>query len=299
LLNPVEVEALYPIDRIEVFTNGLIVHRRERFPTKRKYNERKGIYEMSKKSRLKLTHIVMNCPIKFNSMLTLTYGDFLPPANGKELKRQLNIFLNRFRKRYKAAEYLWFMEFTKKGRPHIHLITTVHPNDFDRKWLGGQWSKITTKDAWLRIADGKIPGLEVVAKIEVGVILDEWEKSKKVHSHPKAWQDFYKPDGAARYCLKYATKAEQKLVPVAFGDVGRFWGISKLCKAEPIAEMIVGETMTEAQTKAIFEDTRIAKLPLIPHFVFQKDALEYFTQRGLILTEVFNNQIETFVNRVE
>lgn len=299
MIKSVEVEALYPIDRIEVFTNGLVIHRRERFPTKHKPPDRKGIYEMSQKSRLKLTHLVMNCQVKFKSMFTLTYGDFLPPSNGKELKRQLNIFLNRFRKRYHTAEYLWFMEFTKKGRPHIHVITTVSPNDFDRKWLGAEWSKLTTKEAWIRHGKLESEGEGKGPEIQVATVLDEWSKSRAVHTHLKVWQEFYKEDGAMRYCLKYATKQEQKIVPENFKDVGRFWGFSSLCKAEPIAEMTVGDTMTEAQTKEIFKGTRVGKLPLIPKYVFQKNALEYFTKQGLILTEVFNNKIDIFVNKVE
>jgi hypothetical protein len=36
-----------------------------------------------------------------------------------------------------------------------------------------------------------------------------------------------KPDGAARYCLKYAYKCEQKAVPEQYRNVGRFWGCSR------------------------------------------------------------------------
>lgn len=299
MLTPVEVEQMYPIDRVEVFQNGLVIHRKARVNYPRKFSPRKGIYEMSKKSKLRLTHIVTNSPLKFKSMMTLTWGDFMPPVNGKELKRQMNIFLNRLRKHYKNIEYLWFLEFTTKGRPHFHVLLTSSPSTTDNFWLGKTWSEITTKDAWLRLSQGKVKDYKIEKDLPVTLVLDEWEKSRKVHSHKKAWQDFYKPDGAFRYCLKYATKSEQKLVPVEFADVGRFWGTSKNVAPKPIAETLLGETMSRDGLNKVLEDTRIAQLPLIPKYIFQKDALEYFSQRGLKLTEIFSDNPSVFIDKME
>lgn len=55
----------------------------------------------------------------------------------------------------------------------------------------------------------------------------EEDKVFYVHSRKEAWDKIHKPKGAARYVIKYATKAHQKIVPINFRDVGRFWGCSR------------------------------------------------------------------------
>jgi len=299
VLSPVEVEALYPIEKVEVYKNGLVVKRKAIRKQNRVYTPRKGIYEMSKKSKLRLTHIVTNSPIKFVSMITLTWGDFMPPVNGKELKRQLNILLKRFRKRFKNPQYVWFLEFQKKGKPHLHILTTVGPSDFDREWLASNWATLTTKDAWLRLETGKVKDYTITKPLSVEVLLDEWEKSKRFNSHQKVWEMFYKEDGATRYCLKYATKSEQKLVPPQFENVGRFWGVSELVHPEPIGELILNETMDRKGLDKVMEQHRVGALPLLPRYIFEQDALEYFTSRGLKLTEIFGEGQNKFIDKVE
>lgn len=298
MLTPVEVEELYPLDNILVFKNGLMVSRRERYPIKRKYSPRKGIYEMSKKSKLRLSHIINNSEVKFVSMLTLTWGDFMPPVNGKELKRQLNIFLKKFRQHYKTPEYLWFLEFQRKGKPHIHLLTTIEPTPQDIKWFAPIWANITTKDAWLRLTEGKVQDYKVTKELDVSTLLDEYEKSIKFNSHPKVWEKFRKKDGAFRYVLKYATKSEQKLVPVEYANVGRFWGVSENVLPFPIGAVILGQEMSEAEVREMMSAHRTGQLPLIPRYIFQKNAVEFFSQHGLTMTEILAENKEKFVNNL-
>lgn len=289
LSNPSDIDILYRIKRVVFYKNGIVVERAARYPMDRKPpTARKGVYDMSKKSRLRLTHIVANCEVKFVSMFTLTYGDFFIPINGPELKRQINIILGNFRKRFEC-EYIWFLEFTKKDRPHLHVISTVMPNDFDRAWLGHRWAKITVYDYFKRVTAGKL-GKDYTPThlIDGWIVTEEMKKVASVHSHPKCWEKIRKNDGAARYCLKYATKEEQKLVPVGFSDVGRFWGTSRNVAPKPIGELLIGETMSEEEFKAKMLDTRVGMYPLIPHYVFEQDALEYFKTRGIKLTELYD-----------
>lgn len=287
MITPEQVDALYGIKKIVFFKNGLRVERSQRFPMRQfKPQTRKGVYEMSKKSKLLLTHIVANSEIKFSSMFTLTYGDFFIPFNGKELKRQTNVFLTSFRKRF-DCQYVWFLEFTKKQRPHLHVITTVTPNEWDRIWLGEKWAKITVTDYSERILSGKY-GNEVGIShaIDKWLINDEAIKVKKVHKHKKCWELIWKEDGAERYCLKYASKEEQKLLPIGFQNVGRFWGTSRLVKPKPIAELEIGEMMSEEQVRQILSETFVGQFELIPKYIFQKNAIEFFTSRGLRLTKI-------------
>lgn len=289
LQDPSDIDKLFGIDRIVFYKNGLVVYRKPRFPMMRKPPiTRKGVFEMSKKSRLRLTHIVANCEVTFRSMMTLTYGDFFIPYNGKILKQHINLFLTNFRRKY-DADYIWFLEFTKtQKRAHVHIITSVSPNNWDKQWLGLTWAKITVLDYAKKIIAGKIDGIPPLKEpIEDWVIQEEAKKVFNVHSHKRCWEVVRKKDGAMRYCLKYALKEEQKLVPPSFQNVGRFWGTSRQIVAKPLGELLVGETMSEEQVKAVFEDTRIGNYPLIPKYVFERDALQYYVEKGMKLTEFF------------
>jgi hypothetical protein len=287
-LTPLEIDSLFGIHKVTVFQNGLLIERRARFPMARhKPPKRKGIYEMSRKSKFNLAHIIANCDIKFNSIMTLTYGDYINPIDGKELKRQVNVFLNRFRRRFAVSEYIWFLEFTKRDRPHLHLFSTVNPNYYDRIWLGETWSKISTYDAVRRLLEGNGNTQKLAHSINMFDVLDECQKSFMVHSHPRGWDKIRLEDGATRYALKYAAKSRQKLVPIGFENVGRFWGRSKGVEPKPLAELLIGETMTESGARAILNEWHGHQFELIPRYIFQRDALEFFQKKGLKLTEIF------------
>lgn len=289
LLEASDIERIYKLHKITFYKNGIVVERKNRFPVERHPpTERKGVYEMSQKSKLRLTHIVANSPVRMSSMFTLTFGDFFIPFDGKELKRQTNVFLTRLRKRF-AGEYLWFLEFTEKGRPHLHVLTTIEPNGFDRMWLGHTWSDISVTRYVKRLTEDQVLSIAIREKpFDEWVVEEERRKVMRVHAHKKNWELIRKPDGATRYCLKYALKQEQKLVPIGFQNVGRFWGTSHRLKPIPIGELIIGETMSEEQVKAVLLDTRIGQYALVPKYVFEQDAMAYFTSRGLKLTEIFD-----------
>lgn len=287
MLKPDEVDALYGIKELIFYKNGLVVKRASRFPINHfQPVPRRGVNEMSKKSKLRLTHIVANCEIKFVSMFTLTYGDFFIPYNGRELKRQTNVFLTSLRKRF-DCRYIWFLEFTKKQRPHLHVISTIAPNAWDRIWLADRWAKITVEDYYQRIVNcigDDCP--ELKQPIDYWIAKDEQAKVRKVHVHKKCWESIYKENGATRYCLKYAAKAEQKLVPPSFQNIGRFWGTSRDVTPKPLAKLEIGETMTEERVREIINQTFVGQFPLIPKYIFQDDAIEFFTSRGMKLTEI-------------
>lgn len=241
---------------------------------------------MSKKSKMKLWHLVANCEVKFNSMLTLTWGDFFFPTDGKEAKRQLELFLNSFRKRFEVG-YIWFVEFTQKGRPHFHIITTVKPNQFDRLWLGETWSRISVVNYIKRIKE--YPEKYKI-KIPIGeceeISMLEGTKSYNVHSHHKCWEDIRLEDGAMRYVFKYAQKEEQKLVPIGFSNIGRFWGSSNNIHPVEIATLTVGKDISREELENMLIGHRVANLPLIPKFILEQDAQDYFRIDGIKLSEV-------------
>lgn len=286
-ITPQQIEAMTVIKKVLVYTNGFEVIRGMRFPTpKPEPPERKGIFEMSRKSKMRMAHLVANSEVKWKSMLTLTYGDFFVPKDGKELKRQLNIILKSLRNRF-DLEYFWFMEFTKKNKPHLHIITTVLPTQFDRLWLADRWAKITVYDVW-KDHNEALMWSQDKGWIEIpeSIMCDERDKVGKVHYHKKTWSPIYKLNGATRYMLKYAYKSEQKLVPVDFGDCGRFWGASRGVEAHLVMTLEMGKDLSIEQLTEVFDKVLPKDLPLFPRYVFVNNAIEMLQGSGISLKEL-------------
>lgn len=286
-LTPAQIEAMTVIKEVRIYRNGLEIVRGMRFPTpKPTPPKQKGIFEMSRKSKLRMAHLVANSEVKWRSLLTLTYGDFFVPKDGRELKRQLNVFLKSFRNRF-DGEYFWFMEFTKKDKPHLHILTTVAPNQFDSMWLAERWAKITVYDVWKDHRDNAITiGDTREIPIPIEYMEDEMKKVTRVHLHKKTWDKIHKPNGAIRYMLKYAAKSEQKLVPVQFGHCGRFWGCSRGVEAHLEMTLHVGEDITQEQLEDIFAKVLPNDLPLFPRYFFLTDIISKLSGMGISLKEL-------------
>ena len=157
---------------------------------------------LSKKSRQRLAFIANNTRIVFRTMVTLTYpGQF--SSDGKEIKKHLNAFLVWCRRRFESPSYLWFLEFQRRGAPHIHLlIDTSLPQLTDERTAVYR----EVSERWYAIV-----GSRDIRHRNAGTRCERVRKK----------------DGAARYCLKYAYKTRQKCVPEAYRNVGRFWGCSR------------------------------------------------------------------------
>lgn len=286
-LTPQQIEAMTVVKEIRVYKNGIELIRGMRFPTPKPIPpENKGIYEMSRKSKMRMAHIVANSEVKWQSLLTLTYGDFFVPINGKELKRQLNIILGHLRRRF-DCEYFWFMEFTKKDKPHLHIMMTVTPNEFDRVWLAEKWAKISVFDVWVdHNTQAQKTDDKAFKTVPEDVMIDERKKVVSVHRHKKTWDKIHKENGATRYMLKYAAKSEQKLVPVQFGHCGRFWGTSRGVEAHLQMTLIVGEDITRERMEEIFSKLLPEDLPLFPRYFFLPDILSHLQSEGLTFREI-------------
>ena len=169
--------------------------------------EREDITEFSRKSRQRLAFVASNTSIDFLSMITLTYP-LLYPGDGREVKKHLNKMLTRLRQRYTDFEYLWFLEFQKRGAPHVHILASPRSDRKSRLWLSQAWYKIV--------------GSSDVKHLKAGT----------------QFVDVRRIDGAKRYAVKYAMKMRQKRVPSQVSNVGRFWGHSKNVKPKQIGESI-------------------------------------------------------------
>jgi len=172
---------------------------------------REVITEFSKESRQRLAFVASNTGATFTTMVTLTYPQEWP-TDGTRVKQHLHTFLQTWRNKY-SRTYLWFLEFQKRGAPHVHILSgyALPGRQDDRQQVYQD-----VADAWFQIVDSGDP-LHLAAGTRV-------ERVRK-------------PDGAKHYAVKYALKMYQKQVPAEYQSVGRFWGCSK--DVAPVPTMTV------------------------------------------------------------
>jgi hypothetical protein len=192
---------------IQLFANDVIVgYRRGAKNTPEPGRESVG--EFSRKSRSRLAFVANNTSVQFLSIVTLTYpADF--PDDGELVKRHLRNMLMRFRRKYQAIEYLWFIEFQKRGAPHFHILLSTEK--LNRDWLSASWY----------------------------IICAGCDPDPRHLAAGTNWALVRSPGGLRRYAVKYAAKIYQKAVPLAYQSVGRFWGHSRGVAPKPLTDVLL------------------------------------------------------------
>ncbi len=176
-------------------------------------SKRGVIKELTRKavSRMKL-HIRNTAIEHTKAFLTLTYPDNFP-TDGALVKKHFDL-LKRWLKRNGVKSGIWFLEFQTRGAPHFHCFLPNYPaggvDAVSLAWFNIVGSGDLKHLAWHRGELSGRPCLEV----------------------------FRHPHAASAYATKYATKMEQKAVPLDYQSVGRFWG--KWGKAYPVWSYVVG-----------------------------------------------------------
>jgi len=184
---------------VELYKQDAVVLRRD-FSRPGVDWERADVKQFSWSSRKRLAFTAANTDTVFTAMMTLTYPRVFP-NDGKDVKRNLNHFLVLLRKRNPDVLYLWFLEFQKRGAPHIHIVIRgVRVNHDAQQWLSQTWYRLCNTNDPKHLAAGT--------------------RLERIRS----------PNGARNYCVKYAYKMKQKNVPTAYRNVGRFWGCSRSVK---------------------------------------------------------------------
>lgn len=171
---------------------------------------RQEVKEFSRHSRARLAFVASNTDVSFTTMVTLTYpADY--PRDGSRVKRDLRTFLTAFRRYTHNCELLWFLEFQKRGAPHVHILADcLLPSKRDdlknfRKWVAYKWYKVC----------GELDGKHLYAGTRTEALRSA--------------------EGGAHYAVKYAGKMQQKTVPDDYRNVGRFWGHTKGVTPKPKA----------------------------------------------------------------
>lgn len=196
----------YPIVQATVRGKTVTIKREGKRRERRSANtEREKIKIFSAKSRGRLALLVLETKMEFRSLLTLTFGNAYS-MDGRITKKLLNRFLCWLRT-LGQLEYCWFLEWQTRGAPHIHILLNWQHSCRRHKQIALEWARLNQKTLGL---DDKDTG-----------------KIRAQHKRPEVWENVRSKDGAARYVVKYALKAYQKIAPKEYYNVGRFWGASR------------------------------------------------------------------------
>lgn len=190
---------LGPIVSIDVYDQDLVVQRAAvggRGIADPGDVRRGEVYEFSDDSRRRLAFVAANTRANFALLITLTYPrDF--PSDGLLVRKHRKAFLEWTRRRWSGSLYLWFLEWQKRGAPHIHVLLDVTRSAPDIDAVARAWYRI--------VASGDLKHLAAGTRTE-GV---------------------RNPGGLRNYVVKEATKTRQKIVPKEYRNVGRLWGHSR------------------------------------------------------------------------
>lgn len=171
---------------------------------------RSRISSFSDASRRRLLFQARNL-CEFLGMVTFTYpadhyateatgGNFMTDGRAvKEMWRRTRQWLTR-----KGVGGIWFLEFQARGAPHFHVLTNRPLTPQESYDLRKYWAKLV--------------GSKCPYHRTMGV------KAETLRS----------PHAAGMYAAKYSAKSDQKEIPPAFEQVGRFWGKFGIKPADPV-----------------------------------------------------------------
>jgi len=193
------------LEKVEVYRLDIKVKKQVSAKKKDRQFEgvnKKEIMEFTQNSERNLMFICRNSGHHIRSQIALTYH-FNIPANGVELKKQMNCFLIAIQRQYGKLYYLWVLEFQERGAPHFHFFSSLPQDDVICRVVGRIWNRVV----------------------------------KESEQHLRFQQDSrsmisWKMTSGKYLSNSYISKQKQKQVPENFQNVGRFWGASRNMKPE-------------------------------------------------------------------
>lgn len=184
------------------------------------------ITEFSSKSKRNLIFKIINRQNDVNLSFTLTYHH---EKTIEETKKDLNRFLTNFKKKWKPSQYLWVLEFQKRGVAHFHLwflYDGFNPLSANlKKYYDRRSKKFKTKIvSWTNAED------EVIYNNFKSWVARAWNYASGQTDDLKALNAgtrldvVYSVGYLQSYAVKYLTKSEQKNLPSGVSWSGRWWG---------------------------------------------------------------------------
>ena len=165
--------------------------------------KRGRVVDLSRGSRDNLAWVYVQGP--WRSMLTLTYHETYP--DGATSKQHLNTWLQHLRR--KGIKYLWVLEWQGRGFPHYHVWMDAEFRDcplWEDESDTHSWRPLMMH--WLNITQQNVN-----------------QKTIDFALHQKTFCPWEVRAGN-NYASKYASKQDQKGLPVGVKSYGRWWGAS-------------------------------------------------------------------------
>ena len=106
------------------------------------------IVNFSRAARARLAFIVSETDVNFKTFVTLTYPEKYT-RDGKEVKKHLNRWLSMLRYRHAGIEYLWFLEFQRRGAPHVHIMLDIELGENDAEHVVKKWCDYIAPNDWI------------------------------------------------------------------------------------------------------------------------------------------------------
>lgn len=185
------------------------------------------ITEFSRQSRSRLLWSARNTQ-DLSSILTITYPheDYASTATGGDFMQDGRVVKEHIRKFRQVLTYhglrgFWFLEFQKRGAPHVHFFLVGEVSQVLRNRLHKTWHRMVGSSCPHHLTRG----------LDVQIL-------RQKHA-------------AASYAAKYSCKDEQKQVPTRYLGVGRFWGFFGDMKKPVIHRLI--------SLKEIYQLARVAR----------------------------------------
>jgi hypothetical protein len=210
-----------PLDKIgiEINKQGYRIVDPSYLPFKGARGNREPISRFSRRSKRSLVRLCANNCEVFKYFVTLTYHDVV--QDGSRVKMHLNRFLTMLRK-LGAKEYIWALEFQKRGSIHLHL------------WLGEHQLESYWREDMCVLRANLAKTLEDERNRKQAMVLQHlWLKSSEQLEDKLArkaavdYQLLRAAHAVKIYAIKYGSKLVQKRLPEGVKSIGRWWGASR------------------------------------------------------------------------
>lgn len=220
-------------------------------------------------SGIRMRRYLRECRSDYSHMVTLTYP-FEYPSSGTQTKEHLRRFLQELQREdrrridRKSSDPIhsafWFLEFQERGAPHYHIFTN---RAVDKNWCSKRWYEIVNS--------------EDIRHFHAGTRCEELVRGRA---------------GTISYASKYAAKAVQKVVPVGFENVGRFWGVYG-CRITLAADIFVSRSDTGNSDVS----SAIKKLQTKLELLVSQGKAELFKREEGVLIMIIHSKLDQMTMR--
>ncbi|HEY8902172.1 MAG TPA: hypothetical protein VIM48_00605, partial [Chthoniobacterales bacterium] len=171
--------------------------------------------------------------------------------------RDLDVLKKWLQRRIHGILGIWFLEFQKRGAPHFHFLLDADLRSYGETVLRRRSGKLRghSKDTYETQADCEAD----VAAAWFRIVGSGDEKHLRAGV---SWEVLESEEAAMKYAAQHAAKPHQKVVPLEYQAVGRFWGkLGKiqLVGGEELEHMGTGQIFAEFGPAAMSSSGRVKK----------------------------------------